>query len=73
MRFRWKITFAIVAVAAVTAISGLLVQRSVIRQQGTELILGQMRAAVIEAENVRSSIAALRNAGVTCPFFLYQS
>jgi methyl-accepting chemotaxis protein len=63
MRFRWKVTFAIVAVAAVTAISGLLVQRSVIRQQGTELILGQMRAAVIEAENVRSSITALRNAG----------
>src|ERR1019366_2286135 len=38
---------------------GLIVQRNTIRQQGIELTRNTMRAAVLEAENVRESVSAM--------------
>ena len=57
------ISATIGSIAACVAI-GLIVQRGVIRDQGIELTRNTMRAAVLEAENVRESISSLnkRNA-----------
>jgi methyl-accepting chemotaxis protein len=57
-----KTVLSALAAVALTTAAALLVQRSVIRQQGTQLIFGQMRAAVLEAEQVRESISQLREA-----------
>jgi methyl-accepting chemotaxis protein len=48
----------------VTAVAGLFVQRSVIREQGIQMTRNNMRTAIIEAENVRESISGLRHANV---------
>ncbi len=47
----------------VTGIVGVLVERSVIRQQGIEGTRSAMRTAIMEAEDVRQSIASLGEAG----------
>jgi methyl-accepting chemotaxis protein len=64
MTLTTKIISATIGSIAVCVAVGLLVQRKVIRDQGVELTRGTMRAAVLEAENVRESISALnkRNA-----------
>ncbi|MEM6560489.1 MAG: methyl-accepting chemotaxis protein [Planctomycetota bacterium] len=48
---------------ATTVVVGLVVQRSVIRDQGIQLTRGTMRGAVIEAENVRETISSLQQHG----------
>ena len=64
MTLTTKIISATIGSIAICVAVGLLVQRKVIRDQGVELTRGTMRAAVLEAENVRESISALnkRNA-----------
>ncbi len=64
MTLTTKIIAATVGSIAVCVAIGLLVQRKVIRNQGIELTRNTMRAAVLEAENVRESISSLnkRNA-----------
>jgi len=59
MKLGTKITVAAVVGILLSVGVGLLVQRSVIRKQGVELTRNTMRAAVLEAENVRESIAKL--------------
>jgi hypothetical protein len=48
----------------VTAAAGLLIQRSVIRDQGIQLTRDTMRSTVLGAENTRRSISAMRSAHV---------
>ena len=59
MKLGTKITLAAVAGIIISVAVGLLVQRNTIRKQGIELTRNAMRAAVLEAENVRESIARL--------------
>jgi hypothetical protein len=47
----------------VTAVAGLLIQRSVVRNEGIGLIENTMRATLLSAENTRQSISAMRTAG----------
>ncbi len=46
-----------------TAGAGLLIQRSVIRQEGIEATRSTMRAMILGAENTRASVSSLRAAG----------
>jgi methyl-accepting chemotaxis protein len=59
-----KIIAAAVGAVAASVAAGLIVQRNVIRNQGITLTHDTMRAAVLEAENVRESVSTLnqRNA-----------
>ncbi len=57
-----KIILSALGAVLVTTLAGLALQRSVIRKQGIELNFAQMRAAVVEAENVRESMSQLREA-----------
>ncbi len=59
-----KIVCGALAAVMVTAIAGILVQRTVIREQGIQLTRNTMRTAILEAENVRESISGLRQANV---------
>jgi methyl-accepting chemotaxis protein len=59
MKLGTKIILAALGAIAATAGVTLLVQRSVIRNQGIDLTKAAMRGAVVEAENVRASISAL--------------
>jgi methyl-accepting chemotaxis protein len=65
-RFRWSVSFRTVAItwAAVACAAGasLLVQRSVTRKQGVELVHAAMRGVLLSAENARASVAALNAA-----------
>jgi len=58
--------FALATLGAVSAVSivALIVQRSVIRDQGISLIAKEMEAIILQAENVRDSVSTLnqRNA-----------
>ena len=55
---------SIVLVAIVVAVTAsLVVQHRVIRDQGIELTRGTMRAAIVEAENVRGTISSMSSAG----------
>jgi methyl-accepting chemotaxis protein len=56
-----KIVTVAVGSVCVTATAGLLIQRSVIRRQGTELIRDTMRATIRSAENTRRSVSAMRS------------
>jgi methyl-accepting chemotaxis protein len=56
------ISISLAAVLA-TATTCLLVQRSIIRQQGIELTRGAMRGVLLSAENVRQSVSAMREQG----------
>lgn len=62
MKLGTKIIVAALGAIGLTAGVTLLVQRSVIQDQGVELTKAAMRGAVIEAENVRASISALNEA-----------
>jgi len=56
--------FILASLGAVTAatIVGLIVQRSIIRQQGVDLVSNQMRSVILQAENTRDSFSALNQA-----------
>jgi len=59
MTLTTKIIAATIGSITVCVAVGLVVQRGVIRDQGIELTRNTMRAAVLEAENVRESISSL--------------
>lgn len=59
MKLGTKIMAASLGAVFISAVVGVLIQRSVIRNQGIELTRNTMRGAVVEAENVRASIAKL--------------
>jgi methyl-accepting chemotaxis protein len=59
MKLGTKIIGAAIGSMAISVVVGLLVQRKVIRDQGIALTRDTMRAAVLEAENVRESISSL--------------
>lgn len=67
MKFRWSIPARTVAVAwaavVVTAVSGLLIQRSVIRQQGLDLVRNSMRGIVLSAESTRTAVSSMNSRG----------
>ncbi|MCX6954520.1 MAG: methyl-accepting chemotaxis protein [Verrucomicrobia bacterium] len=63
MQLGTKIIGAALAAVALTVAATLTVQKHVIEKQGVELTVGTMRAAVIEAENVRESISFLGKNG----------
>ena len=62
-RFRWSVSLRTVAIAwvavAVAAVASLLVERSVVRDQGLELEHHAMRSMVLSAESTRESVSAL--------------
>lgn len=58
-----KIILSALGAVAIATVTGLLLQRSVIRRQGIELTFNQMRSAILEAENVRESVSRLRQSG----------
>ncbi|MEM7807419.1 MAG: methyl-accepting chemotaxis protein [Planctomycetota bacterium] len=62
MKLGTKILIAAVGAVIVTAVVGIFVQRSVIREQGISMTKQAMRNAVLEAESVRNTIGDL-NAG----------
>lgn len=68
MKFRWSISTRTIALAwaavAITALATLLLQRSIIRNQGIALEESAMRNLVLSAENVRDNMSAL-NTGKT--------
>jgi len=57
-----KIVLVAVGSVFVTAAAGLLIQRSVIRRQGIEQTRDTMRVTILDAENIRRSMSAMRNA-----------
>lgn len=63
MVLRTKILAIAIGSVAATATTGLLIQRSVIRRQGIEMVRDTMRTAVLGAENTRWAVAAMRAAG----------
>lgn len=63
MKLGSKIILAAVAAITLTVTAALIVQRYIIQQQGVNLIVDTMRAAVVEAENVRASISELGERG----------
>ena len=63
MKIGSKIIAAVLAAIAVTVTVALVVQQNIIRRQGVDLTIDTMRAAVVEAENVRESISTLNNDG----------
>jgi methyl-accepting chemotaxis protein len=63
MKIGTKILIAAIAAVGITTGVGLFIQRNVIRDQGIQLTRNQMRGAIIEAENVRASIAKLNTDG----------
>jgi methyl-accepting chemotaxis protein len=62
-KLRAKIISITLAAVGLSVLAGLLVQRSVIRNQGIDLIRDTMRAAILEAESTRESISALNRRG----------
>lgn len=63
MVLRTKILAIAIGAVAATATTGLLIQRSVIRRQGIEMVRDTMRTALLGAENARWAVSALRTAG----------
>lgn len=67
MHFRWTIAWRTVAIAwvavAVAAAAGLLIQRSIIRNQGIALVRDGMKGIVLSAESTRSAVAAMNVSG----------
>jgi methyl-accepting chemotaxis protein len=63
MKFRWTISTRTIVLAwaavAITAVATLVLQRSIIRNQGIALEENAMRNLVLSAENVRDSMSAL--------------
>jgi hypothetical protein len=63
MKLGTKIVAIAVGSIFFTAAAGLLIQRSVIRNEGIEGTHATMRAMILGAENTRQSVSALRAAG----------
>ncbi len=63
MKLGNKIISIALAGITVSVVAGLFVQSKVIRDQGIDLTRETMRAAIIEAENVRGTISKLGSAG----------
>ena len=63
MKLGTKIVSIVFVAIAVSVTAGLVVQHRVIRDQGIELTRGTMRAAIVEAENVRGTISSMSSAG----------
>ena len=63
MKIRTKIVGACCGAVLVSVAIGLVVQRRVIEAEGIALTRNTMRAAILEAENVRESISRLGKAG----------
>ena len=61
---RTKIVTIAVGSVVATAAGGLLVQRSLVRRQGIDMIRDDMRAVILGAENARQSVAGMRAAQV---------
>jgi hypothetical protein len=59
-----KIVTVAVGSVFVTATAGLLIERSVIRRQGIELIHDAMRTTLLNAENTRRNFSAMRSARI---------
>ncbi len=63
MNIGTKIIVAAIVAILLTASVALVVQNVVIHRQGTDLTIETMRAAIVEAENVRESISRLGQGG----------
>jgi methyl-accepting chemotaxis protein len=63
MKLGTKIINLTLAAVGLSVVAGLIVQRSVIRQQGISMIRDTMRAAVLEAESTRESMSTLNRLG----------
>jgi methyl-accepting chemotaxis protein len=63
MKLGNKIVSIVLVSIVVSVAAGLMVQRSVIRDQGIQLTRDTMRAAIVEAENVRGTISTMNSAG----------
>ncbi len=63
MKLKHKIILSSVWGVVATGVVGVLVERSVIRNQGIESTKSSMRSAIMEAEDVRESIATLSESG----------
>ncbi len=63
MKLGSKIIVAALAAVGLTLIAALTVQKFIIERQGIELTVQAMRAAIVEAENVRESISELGENG----------
>jgi len=62
-----KITIVAVSSVLLTAGAGLMIERSVIHKQGTEMIVDSMRTTLLGAEYTRRSFSAMRGAGANHP------
>ncbi len=56
-----RILLVSLASIAITTLTGLTIQRAVIRRQGIEMIRDTMRATLLSAENNRQSVSGMRN------------
>jgi hypothetical protein len=56
-----KIVAVAIGSMLITAVAGLLIERTVIRRQGTEAIRETMRSTILGAENTRRSVSAMRS------------
>jgi len=63
MKLGNKILIVALGAVAATAVTALLIQRSVIRRQGIEMIRADMRDSIVQAQNVRQSVATLNQSG----------
>jgi methyl-accepting chemotaxis protein len=67
MKFRWSIPARTVAVTwtavVITAVSGFVIQRSVIRQQGLDLVRNAMRGIILSAESTRGTVSKMNSNG----------
>jgi hypothetical protein len=65
--YRWTIASRSVAIAcaavAVSTVTGLVIQRSVIRNEGITLVREAMRGIVISAESMRSAVSEMNSSG----------
>jgi methyl-accepting chemotaxis protein len=64
MKLGTKILGAAWIALITTAGTGILLQRNALHKQGAEMTVNTMRAAVVEAENVRDSMSAINGADV---------
>ncbi|HLP10193.1 MAG TPA: methyl-accepting chemotaxis protein [Opitutaceae bacterium] len=63
MKIGTEILLIAFAAISATAAAGLAIQNRIIRDQGIELTRDAMRAAIVEAENVRTTISGLGDRG----------
>ncbi|MGA2600308.1 MAG: methyl-accepting chemotaxis protein [Bryobacteraceae bacterium] len=64
MSLRLRLLSISLVAIAVTAVACLIIQRFTIRQEGAELTRSAMRGVLLSAQNVRESVAAMRERGI---------